>query len=287
MSEFKYSYIIPVRNRSDLLMRGLQSLQNMDYDKDDFEVVIADYLSDDDIISKIHKIRGTLNIKYLCIDFRRYKYHKLFFKNGKCNPALAQNCAVRASSGKHIILTSPEILHWKNNLKYLDTVENLDKKFIYGRVTEKTENEVFSNIDPFSRLDKINNGNILCDWNKEKHIKKETLYFIGVMPRNIYMEYGGIDEKYMMGIAYEDEDFGNRMINIGEDKLSLIFDDNVLGIHLTHDRAYQDFESVMINKKYMDFKINNGSWINNLKANSGYTFGDLDVLIEYSTMWRN
>ena len=150
--DFDFSFIYPVRNRADLLMRGLSSLEKMDYDKDKFEIVISDYLSDDNLVEKIHKYRGSLNIKYLCIDFRRYKYHKVFFKNGKCNPALAQNCAVRASSGKNIILTSPEILHWKDNLNILNEIKDLDSKFIYGKVTEKTENDVFSNIDPFSKL---------------------------------------------------------------------------------------------------------------------------------------
>jgi glycosyltransferase involved in cell wall biosynthesis len=49
----KYSYILPIRNRANLLKRGLQSLAAMDYDKDAFEVVIADYISDDNIQDEI------------------------------------------------------------------------------------------------------------------------------------------------------------------------------------------------------------------------------------------
>lgn len=277
----KYSFIYPIRNRCNLLKRGLESLRALNYDKDLFEVIIADYMSEDNIIEIIHQFRGELNIKYLCIDFRRYKYHKLYFKAGKCNPCLAQNIASRASSGEYLILTSPEIIHYRENLKILDSIENLSNKFIYGRVIEKSEESVFGINYPFSEINKMDSPLVLCDW--ETKVKSVTQYFIGVIPKKIYMNYGGIDEYYMTGIAYEDEDFGNRMNNI--DNFELLYDKRICGIHLIHDRSYQDPATIESNRIYMEEKKNKG-WKNSLIANKDIKFGDFDCLIEKTQMWR-
>jgi hypothetical protein len=215
------------------------------------------------------------------VDYRRYKYHKIFFKSNRCNPALAQNLAVNEADGDFIILTSPEVVHWKNNLKELDKIENLDKKFVYGRVIEKTENEVFGLKYPFDAINKLDSSLILCDWNTR--VKSVTLYFIGVMSRDVFVRYGGIDEYYMTGIAYDDEDFGKRMDRAAD--ISLEFNSKVVGIHLTHDRAYQEPSAIESNRVYLKSKEDDGIE-KHLIANSKIKFADPDVLIERSHMWR-
>lgn len=282
-SKIKYSFIYPVRNRVDLLMRGLESLMEMDYPKSGFEVVIVDYMSDDDLASRILRFRGFLNIQYICVDLRRYKHRKVFMKDGRCNPALAQNIGARQARGQHIILTSPEILHWKKNLSILDATPELSRKMVYGKVIEREEHEVFSMGNPFGMLNQMTSEKVLCDW--INHLQTPTLYFIGVIPRDLYIKYGGIDEAFMSGIAYEDEDFGNRLKNMPD--LELVFDKEVFGVHLTHDRAYQEVSAVMLNKAIMDDKVSGGrSWADCLTANAGYQMGDFDTIIQHTRMWR-
>lgn len=277
----RYSFIYPIRNRAALLKRGLESLVAMDYDKDKFEVVIADYLSEDNISEVVHNFRGKLNMQYLCIDYRRYRYYKIPFPQGRCNPALAQNVAAQEADGKFLILTSPEIVHWNQNLNQLDAMQDLEKKFIYGRVVEKSESEVFSLQYPFEAVDKMDSPTVLCDW--ENQLRSPVLYFVGVIPRDIYMKYGGIDEFYMSAIAYDDEDFGNRMQACGE--LSLEYSRKVCGVHLTHDRAYQDVSNIVVNREYCDNKRKEG-WQHHLVANRNIKMADPDVLIERSQFWR-
>ncbi len=232
----KFSFILPIRNRAALLKRGLQSIDALDYDHDEYEVIISDYLSQDNLIEVVHEFRGRLNMTYLCIDVRRYVHHKIFFSQGACNPALAQNLAVKHASGKHIILTSPEIVHWTQNLKNLDKIENLENKFVYGKVLERKETEVFAREVkfPFENISSMDSPIRLCDWDK---IREPTLYFFGVMNRKTFLKYGGIDEHYMTGIAYDDEDFGKRMDKVPG--LILEYCRDVRSVHLTHDRSYQ------------------------------------------------
>lgn len=281
--ETKYSYILPVRNRANLLKRGLQSLLAMDYDKEKFEVVIVDYMSEDNIKDIIGEFRGLLNMKYACIDIRRYKYHKVFLNQGNCNPALAQNIGVKISSGKFAILTSPEIVHSKYNLTNIDKIEGLEKKFIYGRVIEKTEKDVFTLHFPFDVIHQLDSPNILCDWNTT--LENYALYFIGVIKKSVFMKYGGIDEKYMCNIAYDDEDFGYRMKAVSDDELLLEFHKEITGVHLTHDRSYQNVEAIQKNADYYKSKKDDGLE-KHLVANIGYEMGDTDTLIEKSEYWR-
>lgn len=279
--ETKYSYILPIRNRHDLLKCGLDSLANMNYDKDKFEVVIADYMSEDPIIDIVQSYRGILNMTYLCIDHRRYKYHHVYFHHNKCNPALAQNVAVKNAKGKFIILTSPEILHWSENLNNLDKIENLENKFIYGKVIEKHKEDFYHNGNGlYKNIDKMESSDILCDWNV---LKSVTLYFIGVMSKKIYMQYGGIDEAYMSGIAYEDEDFGKRMEKVKE--LSLVYEKSVCGIHLKHDRSYQEPSAISSNHAILLSKEKTGIE-NNLYCNKDIKPGTHEVLIQRSQFWR-
>lgn len=277
----KYSYIYPIRNRSNLLFYGLDSLLNMDYDKDKYEVIIADYISDDDIIDVIYKFRGKINMKYLCIDPRRYKYHKIPFIKGVCNPALAQNLAVKEAEGEFIVLTSPEVIHDSQNLNRLDGRENLHKQFLYGRVFEKTENTLLKDkkID-YSSIGKMQYTLSLCDWNKG--VKDDAIYFIGVMNKALFLNIGGIDEAYMSGIAFEDKDFGMRvrLSNI----LGIEYDKDVSGCHIFHSRAYQDIS--VIRSNMVLFEEKEKKMRQHIVANREIEFGDSDVLIERSTFWR-
>lgn len=282
-SKTKYSYILPIRNRAQLLKRGLQSLLAMDYDKDLFEVVIVDYLSEDSIQDVIREFRGLLNIQYACIDIRRYRYHKIFLNKGNCNPALAQNIGVKLARGEYIILTSPEILHSKFNLSNLDKIENLENKFIYGKVIEKTEAEIFSLHFPFDVLHTIDSPLSLCDW--KNTLEHYALYFIGCMKKSVFIKYGGIDETYMTGIAYDDEDFGYRMKAVGDEKLKLEYHPQVFGVHLTHDRSYQNPEAIASNGEYYKKKKDDGLE-KHLISNKDIKMGDVNVLIEKTEMWR-
>lgn len=282
-NETKYSYILPIRNRANLLKRGLESLLAMEYDKEKFEVVIVDYMSEDKIKDVIGEFRGLLNMKYACIDIRRYKYHKIFLNGGNCNPALAQNIGAKIASGKFLTLTSPEIVHSKYNLENLDKIENLESKFIYGRVIEKTEKDIFSLHFPFDVVHKLDSPNILCDWTTT--LESYALYFIGVISRATFIKYGGIDEKYMCNIAYDDEDFGYRMKAVGDEILKLEFHKEISGVHLTHDRSYQNFDAIKKNADYYKSKKDDGLH-KHLVANIGYEMGDTNTLIEKSEYWR-
>ena len=47
---FKVSIIIPTKNNGDILEKCFSSIQNLDYPKDEYEVIIVDRHSTDDYV---------------------------------------------------------------------------------------------------------------------------------------------------------------------------------------------------------------------------------------------
>jgi hypothetical protein len=61
-------------------------------------------------------------------------------------------------------------------------------------------------------------------------------YFLGVIHKKDYFKIGGMDEKFMDGIAWEDRDFALR----AERHLKCAFNGKIAGLHISHTRNYQD-----------------------------------------------
>lgn len=280
----KYSFILPVNNRSHLLSLGLESIASLNYSKNEYEVIIVDHMSDDGIEKVIKSFVEKINIRHVIIDINLYP-REINIINGRfCNPALAQNVGGRFATGQFLILTSPEIIHHSENLVNLDLIDNLNNKFIYGRVLQKKEEEVFKDGQcDFSKIEKFvpnSYSEILCDW--EKKGISISVYFIGIISKSLFYNLGGIDEKFMAGIAFEDDDFGNRII--AHSDITSEYKKNIFGIHLEHSREYlgstsfAENEKLKINKIYLDSKENIG-WEKLIVANKELKeFGTLEVV---------
>lgn len=242
----------------------------MRYDRSKFEVVVVDQKSTDGLAEVIAEFSNKLNITVVTIDTGKYPHFPIFHRRGFCNPALAQNVGVAHARGSYVVLTSPEIVHDSGNLEHLDAIQGLDAKFVYGRVLEKPEEEVFLAAGPpdLGALVPKDWDEILCDWPKKGVVV--SVYYIGVMHRDVFLHIGGIDEFYLQGTAWEDDDFGNRIVAI--DGITSEYKDNVLGVHLKHDRAYQEGMDALSdkerNKKYHDWKEGHG-WEHFIVANRG------------------
>lgn len=266
----KYSFIIPVRNRANLLRFGLKSISSLNYEKKDFEVIIIDQMSNDHIEKVIEEFIGKINIRYIQVDYSQTNYHS---QNGFYNPGQAQNIGASKAQGDFLILTSPEIIHHSENLKNLDKIDNLENQFIYGNVLEKDLKEVFWDSEcDFSQIHKImpnDLSEVLCDW-KNKGILV-SVYYIGVIFKELFRIMGGIDSNYMYGVAYEDEDFGNRVVAVRNITSNCNY--KIFGIHLKHSREYlgstNPFENKFLkrNKDYLD-KKNEEGWDRNVMAHT-------------------
>jgi len=222
------SIIIPyVSSRREHLEKNLLSLDNQT-DKD-FEVIL---------------------VCQNCYFSETRPYMKKLFLEGVPgqNPSKAQNVGVAAASGNIVVLTSPEVINASTNISVMKTLP--DNMFWLGRVVEEEINVLPADTKDWT------SDNLRKIYGDRKGIVAICVegnwhawtYFLGIIHRTDFLKIGGMDEEYMEGIAWEDRDFSDR-VRAGGIEIGLNSD--IVGIHLKHERTYQDNgpELRAINKK--------------------------------------
>ena len=160
------------------------------------------------------------------------------------NPSQAQNEGVKKAKGDIIVLTSPEVVNAPTNVAEMKKLP--DNTFWIGWVTEQEASTITSMAKESLKSHKEMRGfgakctdKTWADWK----------YFIGVIHKDDYLKAGGMDEEFMKGIAYEDRDFALRVKLAG---IKAEFNPDIVGIHLSHSRAYQNTgdKERAINREY-------------------------------------
>jgi len=245
------SYIIPYKLRSQLLRLNLFTLLSQT-DKD-FEVVITDYLSNDNLPDIINEFRDKgLSIRCYIVDATRCPFsHDSHIYHGMFSPAIGQNVAAKKSKGDILILTSPEVVNANTNVEVVKKKFSDGKpKFLLGWIDEIRATmfpyagsgvtaEQIKALIPYYGPDGAK-----CReecWAPER-------YFLGCIRKNDFMRIGGVEEKYMAGMAFEDNDFANRCAVHG---FPATLDTDIAGIHLAHGRGYQGILATESNPNYV------------------------------------
>ena len=268
------SYILPHNNREELLEYNLKSL--LCQTVKDFEIIITDNsLNKEKIKNVVSKyLKLGLNIKLYFVDPRlcKFSHDGTLYQNKFC-PAVQQNVGVKKAHGKIIVLTSPEVINAATN------VENIIKKFndnasrfLLGWMDEMKKEETE---DIIKNKYKLGDMQKLCENNVRDPLRggawckqdcwRPTLYFLGCMLREDFIKIGGIEESFMAGIAWEDDEFSRRCIR---NSIICSFEGSIGGIHLSHSRKYQEedpfsYYSIngILNKKINNFRANrNHDW---------------------------
>lgn len=97
------SIIVPTYNRPDPLAACVRSMDQLDYPKDRFEVLIVDDGSNVDLAERLEKVRGSLNVELL--------------SQTHGGPAKARNLAAKHAKGEFLVfidddcLVPPDFLH--------------------------------------------------------------------------------------------------------------------------------------------------------------------------------
>jgi len=225
----KVSILISIYNRIGFFRRTLETYIKQTLPKKEFEIVIIDDKSKDNILGlcKQFSREYRLQFKYILIDNQ-----KGAIKPASFVPALSNNIGLKHSRGSVTVITGPETLIKEDNLKI--SWEMANKGYcVYGdvfRSSEKFVNEVkkinikymdFDNIleIPGAKAD----PSVTFGW---------WWYYIAVRKEHI-LAINGVDEKFMKGITGEDDDFALRMSFSG---VPLIREHRIVGIHQDHTR---------------------------------------------------
>lgn len=241
------SILVPHRNRVSLFEKNLESLYSQT-DKD-FEVIVADNSDQGGwdhlkIVAQRFKNMG-LKIKLYRVDPRKCEFaHDGSQYGGMFNPCIQQNVALKKASGEVVVLTSPEVVPARTNIERAKKLfDGSQRRFVLGWIGDRSldvvNNAVPSmvrtgfDLDLLKRLCLANSGyGTRCrpeDWKPEN-------YFFGIIRRQDLLDLGGQEEEFISGIAFEDNEFSERLVLNG---IKPEFCGEVGGLHLSHPRNYQ------------------------------------------------
>lgn len=144
-----FSVVIPFRNEADNLLELLKSLDNLEYPKNLFEVILIDDASEDASVTIIQKV---LDTKFSKENFTRTDTQIIKNKRTTNSPKKdAITTAINKAKYDWIVTTDADCLLPKTWLKTFDAfIKNNDTKMIIAPVTY-TNNDNF--LDQFQLLD--------------------------------------------------------------------------------------------------------------------------------------
>ena len=230
----KVSIIMTTFQRVHLLKWGLNSLaqQTIPFD---FETIVVNDGLQDETEEICNEFKEKLNLKYIFSGQRNLNSGPVWRV-----PGFAINIGVKQSSGDILVLCCAEMFHVNQTIAALIN-PILDQPKLLGIPIGKDDRdgaflEHINERDGSFELDTLNN----C-------IGLDTrMPFLMAMHREQFYEIGGYDEDFV-GIAYDDNDFIQRLLNNGCSYRQT----SAVTVHLYHPRAqdyYQDPPEWQYNK---------------------------------------
>lgn len=203
------SLLYPIKDRLHLFQNTINSILSY-YNgiKDKFEIILLSNIFEDDLKNYVLELKNHLDISYVIYNYPNH-YCKMI------NPAYAFNLGCNLSKYNSIILSSPEIKH---------------KTPVIKQLLELTGQNILCKVEELDDNGKL--IQLLMGENEPDRKNNPGMYFIGMFNKKDYMSIGGLDEKYMMGLGYEDKDFGLRFT------YKFTTTDSIVGIHQQHPRYY-------------------------------------------------
>lgn len=203
----KYSFIVPYYKRSDLLRNTLESYKLYYSDRQDYEIIIIE-----DYKNQTNQTEHNLLLRTL----EEYKHNMHFVvvqrpQEEIYNPSPHFNSGAICANGEFLILTNPECKHTKDILSEFDKIfaKNKNSYIVCGCYDE------------------------MFGWKQHSAHENRLLHWCNGISKYNFYKIGGFDLNYVMGIAYEDDDFA---IKIQQSSfLDIVIRDDLLIHHQSHE----------------------------------------------------
>ena len=230
----KYSIILPYYKRPELKSTLVSFVYHYSNRKDYQVMVVEDSKNyeDQESHNQLHNIinefRGIINID--CIVDNVVSY---------C-PSRKYNIGFLNTYGQFILLSNPETPHETNILAGLDSeFDSNPNNYIVCSCKNCFLDKPI--VDNFQEI--LNNR--IDIWYQHSNIRNKLYHFCSAISRENYIKIGGFDERYMLGMAYDDDSLVERIKRNG---INIKTRDDLISIHINHSREYQDNKSELITR---------------------------------------
>jgi GT2 family glycosyltransferase len=237
----KISIVMAYYNRRVQLLNTLASIQHSSKIKDTEVIIINDNSSEE------HKIDDLSNLFDMDIKVTNIQKENRWWV---C-PCVPYNMGFKQATGDIVVIQNPECLHYNDILSIAEqhTKSNTYISFFCYcisrtntfNIIEEGYNKYYHNIEkhvkPFENHITQNCADgSECGWYNHPQYRPCLYHFCGSMMREDLLEMGGFDERYAMGIAFDDDEFVQRIKRRGM-KISMAGGNNLAAIHQWHEHS--------------------------------------------------
>lgn len=238
------SIVTAYYNRRKLFERTLDRISKTKYDGD-FEVIAVDDGSrTEERLEDLTKKYPFLKVIYLDPSKKWYK-----------NSCIPFNIGIRAVKGDKIILQNPECYHYDDILLKTD-IELNDKNYLsfacfsLDKYTTDHFDDVFNPEYLKNLIFQYNYAPIAdgdAGWYNHSKYRPNAYHFCTAITKKNMNKLGGFDERFALGIAYDDDELIERVKSIVEIK----FVDDTIVLHQNHYNPQSTSFQNKINKEYL------------------------------------
>ncbi|MDJ0843606.1 glycosyltransferase family 2 protein [Crocosphaera sp.] len=194
-SPLRFSLVIPTYNRPERLKTCLDSIKNLNYPGDRFEVIIVDDGSQEPLDNLVNPYRNQLNLTLI--------------RQSNAGPATARNTGANAAKGEYLAFTDDDCTLDKN---WLSALENGFSKAEKALIGGKTINDLPDN--PYSTASQLLIDYIYDYYNNKSH---QPTFFASnnfALSRDLFKKVGQFDVTFPLA-AGEDREFCDRWLFSG------------------------------------------------------------------------
>jgi hypothetical protein len=193
---------------------------------EEWEIVLVDDMSTEDLSFTYRHLIGKINLTHVWID---HTLHHAFkernplwkrgdnFENWFHTPAISINVGTALARGETICLCHPEILHASWNFVTAHRMLSLERQkfFIFGQTYLGTQ-EMNRELDS-SEVGWTQGGleRLVTRFGGPARIPRfgptELYWYTSFLPKEAVQKVGGVDFKFLRGVAGEDDDFKERV----------------------------------------------------------------------------
>lgn len=244
----KVSVALSIHNRSKLFRRALDGHMWQSMSPKDWEIVLVDDLSTEDLSLTYKHLLGKVNLRHVYMDHTRHPIFKAANpgwtpgapKKWFHTPAISTNIAAALSLGEALCLCHPEILHAPTNFELAHEELSRSKLFIFGRtyIGTPTLNEQLSGIHNsggswtsrgWEDFHALMQSKLLSDAVLDEG---QLYWYTSFLPKVAVEAVRGVDFAYLGGVAAEDDDFRIRVYGAGYEP---VHRRAILGVHQYHE----------------------------------------------------
>lgn len=202
------SLVLTINNRTPAVSKAVGDSFRLPGNKPDEVIVVLDRPTEDALLGATAAYGTMDNVRFVHVDG----------PPGWLCPARAWNAGFKTATGDLLYLISSEVVQDAGNVEKARTLAADMETAVFGACHNSIPEQLVVGADP----------GLLVSGRMAR-----PLGFIACLPRANVMKIGGMDEAFMTGYWYDDDDFFLRLWRTG---LNFVFDDSIHGVHQHHER---------------------------------------------------